>query len=112
MEMMEDKYPAQAWAQIFTDGSTTDAVKAGGAGVLIKLPNGHEETISKPTGTHCSNFKAETEALLTAANEVKRLIDNNCQIVFLTDSKSALKTLQNSNLPKLQEALDDRIVLQ
>ena len=116
MEMMEDKYPAQAWTQIFTDGSATDAVKTGGAGVFIKLPNGHEETISKPTGTHCSNFKAETEALLTAANEVKKLIDNDCQIVFLTDSKSALEALQSGKLPKLQEALDEincsRIVLQ
>ena len=116
LEMMEDKYPELAWAQIFTDGSAIDAVKAGGAGILIKLPNGHEETFSKPTGLHCSNFKAETEALITAAIEVKNLINDNCQLVFLTDSKSALEALQNSNLPRLQEALDEinciRIVLQ
>ena len=29
LEMMEDKYPELAWAQIFTDGSATDAVNAG-----------------------------------------------------------------------------------
>ena len=40
--MMEDKYPELALDQIFTNGSATDAVKAGGAGILIKLPNRHE----------------------------------------------------------------------
>ena len=33
----ENRYPAQVLAQIFTDGSATDTVKAGGVGVLIKL---------------------------------------------------------------------------
>ena len=36
--------PALAWPQIFTDGSITDAEKVGGAGILIKLPSGHEES--------------------------------------------------------------------
>ena len=74
------------------------------------------KTISRPTGVYCSNFKAETEALLFAANEVKELIVDDCQIVFLTDSMSALEALENNKLPKLQEALDritcSRIVLQ
>ena len=28
--MIEDKYPSQSWAQIFTDGSPTEAGGAGG----------------------------------------------------------------------------------
>ena len=36
-------YHALALAQIFTDGSATDAVKVGGAGILIKLIKGQEE---------------------------------------------------------------------
>ena len=113
---MAYSYPVEAWTQIFTDGSATGVVKAGGAGVFIKLPNGHQERISRPTGTHCTNYKAETEALLTAANKVKNLIEDNSQIVFLTDSLSALDAFTNGKLPKLQEALDrincNRLVLQ
>ena len=44
LEMMEDNmYHALALAQIFTDGFATDAVKVGGAGILIKLIKGQEE---------------------------------------------------------------------
>ena len=62
MEIMEDKYPTLAWAQIFTDGSATYAVKAGGAAILIKRLNGHDESFFKPKGLHYSNFKAEIES--------------------------------------------------
>ena len=78
---------AQAWTQIFKDGSATDAVTKGGAGELIILPNGNEK-MSGSTGVNHSIFKAEPEAFLIAANEVKELIVDDSQIVFLTDSMS------------------------
>jgi len=51
--MIEDSYPDEAWTHIYTDGSASDAVKNGGAGVKIansdrsRVPNPHWLVLGK-----------------------------------------------------------------
>ena len=46
-----------------TDGSATKAITDGGAGIIIQYPSGATQTASSATGKHCTNCRAETEAL-------------------------------------------------
>ena len=116
LAMMEERYPKAAWIHAFTDGSATDATKRGGAGVNIQLPDGRQLTKAAPTGMHCSNYRAEVEALTLAADTIKQITDELTPVVFLTDARSVLEALQNNKQPRLQEALQDikspRTVLQ
>ena len=74
--MIAEKYPKEAWTYVYTDGSATNAVADGGAGVTVKFPDGETTDSSYPTGKHCTNYRAETEALMQAASIVQTL-DND-----------------------------------
>ena len=111
---IEERYPDEAWIHAYTDGSATNAVSNGGAGVHLKYPEGHIETAKLPTGKYCSNYGAEVQALMQATSMI---IDseNECkQAVLLTDSLSALEALAGDKLPqlmmRLQEAAKSRRV--
>ncbi|CAC5403315.1 unnamed protein product [Mytilus coruscus] len=75
------------------------------AGIYIKYPNGDQQSEAIPSGLHCSNYKAEEDALTHAAHSIKNKIDNTTQVVFLTDAFSVLQALKNDKLPQLQQAL-------
>ena len=114
--MLEEKYPQEAWIRAYTDGSATEAVKSGGAGVYIQYPSGERQAEAIPTGLHCTNYKAEEEALIHAANLISSRVDSDTQVVFLTDALSVLQAMTNNKLPQLEKALHDikclRTVLQ
>ena len=105
LEMMEERYPKEIWTHAFTDGSASKAVRDGGAGVFIKYPGGISKTLSAATGVHCTNYKAEVEALIVAAGTVGEDTDPDGQIVFLTDALSVLQELEKSGIPRLENAL-------
>ena len=107
LAMIEERYPQEAWIHVYTDGSATNAVANGGAGVLIKYPGGQTETASVPAGRHCTNYRAETEALVQAASMVQAAADPCQQVVFLSDALSVLQALENDKLPHLTEALQE-----
>ena len=50
------------------DGSATKATTDGRAGIVIQYPSGATQTASSATGKHCTNYRAETEALKQAVN--------------------------------------------
>ena len=82
-----------------TDGSADQAVKNGGAGVLIHFPNGESLSKFTATGRRCTNFRAEACALKEAATflnqeKTERL---SASTVFLTDCTSLLQSLQGTN---------------
>ncbi|XP_063417711.1 uncharacterized protein LOC134700284 [Mytilus trossulus] len=81
MSMLEEQYPSETW------------------------PNGDQQSEAIPTGLHCSNYKAEEEAITHAAHSIKNKIDDTSQVVFLTDALSVLQALKNDKLPQLQQAL-------
>jgi len=76
--MIEDQYPNEAWLQVYTDGSATDATRCGGAGAYISHPSGEWQTLSTATGAYCTNYKAEVEAII-AANAIRSRVDHNTQ---------------------------------
>ena len=114
--MLEETYPKEAWTRVYTDGSATDAVRRGGAGVYIQHPDGHWQAEAIPTGLHCTNYRAEIEALVHAANISSSTADHDAQVVLLTDAKSVLEAVSTDHLPCLQVALQQircaRLVLQ
>ena len=115
--MLEEKYPSEAWIRIYTDGSSTNAVANGGAGILLQFPDGQSTAVSVATGRHSTNYHAETEALVQAAVMVQSSEDHCQQVVFLTDALSVLQALENDKLPHLTSALQQvrrtrRVVLQ
>ena len=116
MAMIEEQYPQESWIQVYTDGSATNAVKNGGAGIYIKYPTGEWQAEAIPTGLHCTNYKAEIEALRIAAEIISKVTDNSTQVVFLTDALSVLQALTSNNIPELDQALNNirsfRTVLQ
>ena len=68
-----------------------------------------------PTGLHCTNYRAEVEALVHAANTIKDTAQPNSHVAFLTDAnKSVLEAV--SELQNLQDILHDimctKLVLQ
>jgi len=116
LAMLEERYPQEAWIRVYTDGSATDAVKCGGAGVYIQYPNGEKQAEAIPTGLHCTNYRAEEEALIYAANTISSKINQDSQVVLLTDALSVLHAVTNNKLPQLEQALHNikclRTVLQ
>ena len=72
---------------------------------MHQYPNGEQQSKAIPTGLHCSNDKAEQEAIIHAAHTIKCKVDNNTQVVFLTDALSVLQALMNDNLPQLEQVL-------
>ena len=80
-------------------------VTNGGAGILVHFPGGQKASASMTVGKHCSNYRAETEALIQAASIVQAS-DHDCkQAVFLSDALSVLQAYQNHKLPNLAKAL-------
>ena len=113
---IEERYPAESWIRVYTDGSATNAVKSGGAGVHIQYPSGERTEEALPTGLHCTNYKAEVDALTQAAHTIATSADRTTQVVFLTDALSVLQAYNSDRLPSLKKALNNikslRTVLQ
>ena len=94
----------------------TDAVKSGGAGVYIQYPSGEKQAEAIPTGLYCTNYRAEEEPLIHAANTISSKVNQDSQVVLLTDALSVLQAVTNNKLPQLEQALHNikclRTVLQ
>ena len=100
--MFAERYPQEAWIHVYTDGSATNN---GGAGILVHFPGGQKVSASIAVGKHCSNYHAETEALIQAA-PIVQASDHDCkQVVFLSDTLSVLQAYQSHKLPNLTKAL-------
>ena len=99
LELMEREYPRNEWTHVYTDGSADQAVRNGGAGVLIRFPNGESLTKSIATGKRCTNFRAEAFALLEAATSLnyEKKEKLSTSTVFLTDCTSLIQSLQGTN---------------
>ena len=90
-------YPVTAWTQVFTDGSAENATRNGGCGIYIRQPNKPPITIAIPGGDLCSNYRAETQALLTATETITQLATRPKKVVLLTDCLSVLQSLASGN---------------
>lgn len=105
LAMISQDYPPETWTHVFTDGSSTKGIKDGGAGVLIRYSSGRRETHHKATGKHCSNYRAETEALMKAVQMIEDSTEEVSSVVFLTDARSVMEALTNNKAPQLAKVL-------
>jgi len=64
LAMITEDYARDKWTPIYTDGSATRTITAGGAGILITHPSGRRLTHHMATRKHSSKFRTETEALI------------------------------------------------
>ena len=58
-------------------------------------------------GRHCSNYRAETEALIKAFLLTIDSSEAVFTVVFLTDARSVLEALTNNKSPDLARAMND-----
>ena len=102
-EYLETNYPKESWTHGYTDGSAENAVRNGGAGVCIQYTGGKEDKISLATGLYSTNYKAEAEALKTAAAHIEVSTHASPNVVLLTDALSVLQALQSNRDTELND---------
>ena len=94
LEMLDRNYHRDSWTQVYTDGSAENAVTNGGGGVFIRYIDGSSTSKSISTGYLSTNFRAEASALLEAAQLLNAKDNLSPNIVFLTDCRSLLQSIQ------------------
>ena len=111
LSYIRDTYPEEEWTHVYTDGSAEEATRNGGGGILICQKDRTFTRISIATGKLSTNYKAEAEALKTAASAVmqsREKVHNN--VVIFSDALSVLQGLinpKNKELDSLAAALDN-----
>ena len=84
--------------------------------MYIRFLDGQLKTSAGPTGIYCTNYRAEVEALVLASQLISSTVEQEAQVVFLTDALSVLEAASNSKLPRLEDALKSikctKVVLQ
>ena len=80
-----------------------NAVRNGGAGVYTQYAGGKEDKISLATGLYSTNYKAEAEALKTAAAHTEVSTHASPNVVLLTDALSVLQALQSNRDTELND---------
>ena len=93
LAMSCELYLPEAWNYIYTDVSTVNAIQDGRLGIVIYSPSGSTVTLSTATYRHCSNHKAESEALVKVFSADKDSNQKRSIAVFLTNALSVLQAL-------------------
>jgi len=105
-------YPLDTRTHVYTDESGSRAIKDGGAGIhiLVTFPSGqksaHYIAHYIATEKHCSNYRAETEALVKAVSLIEDSAEEVISVVFLTDARSVLEGLQSNNVTELAHTVN------
>ena len=102
-EYLQTHYPNKSWTREYTDGSAENAVRNRGAGVYVQYPGGKKGKISLATGLYSTNYKAEAEALKTAAAHIEVSTHASHNVVLLTDALSVLQALQSNRDTELND---------
>ncbi|KAL8604431.1 hypothetical protein ACOMHN_042260 [Nucella lapillus] len=103
LEHLHTQFPKEFWTHVYTDGSAADAIRNGGAGVYVQYPGGREEKICLATGLYSTNYRAEAEALKTAAAHIEVSPITSHNVVFLTDALSILQALRSNRDPEIND---------
>ena len=101
LEYIDTVYPQETWTQVYTDGSSENAVRNGGGGIHIRYPNGLVTDTSIATGKYSTNYRAESCAILHAAKTLNSSNNLTNSSVILTDCKSVLQSLESGEESKI-----------
>ena len=121
LDYMEQAYPKELWTHAYTDGSAEEATRNGGGGIFLTLKDGTHIRQAIPTGKFSTNYKAEADALQTAAETLYANRDAiQTRVVVFSDALSVLQAVQNpqnkdlnslvSALARLQQATEHTII--
>ena len=92
-----DNYPS-TWTHSYTDGSAFKGTVNAGYGAVIYLPNEDIREVFNSSGSFCSNYIAEQQAMTNAINHINIHFDINphaaTHVVVFTDSLSTLQALE------------------
>ena len=91
---LQMSFKTESWTHVYIDGSAENAVWNGGAWVYIQYPGGREDKTSLTTDHYSTNYKAEAEALKTAAPHIEDSTHASHNVVLLTNTLSILQALQ------------------
>lgn len=92
-----DTYPS-TWTHSYTDGSAFKGTVNAGYGAVIYLPNEDRRDVFNSSGSFCSNYTAEQQAMTNAINHINAHFDTHphaaTNVVIFTDSLSTLQALE------------------
>ena len=92
-----DNY-SSTWTHSNTDGSAFKGTVNAGYGAVIYLPNEDKREVFNSSGSFCSNYIAEQQAMTNAINHINIQYDINphatTHLVVFTDSLSTLQALE------------------
>jgi len=109
LEHLDKNYPNDNWTRVYTDGSAEDAVRNGGGGIFIRYPDSSQSKTSIATGVMSTNFRAEATALLTATKLLCEKENPPGNIVFLTDCRAVLQSLETGKGDKILQKIKTNI---
>ena len=111
LETLDHKYPKCSWIHdlIYTNGSAEKAVKNGGSGMIAIHSSGAAFSKARSVGVQSTNFNAEMDALLLAAQHLETYVQQQDSAVMLSDSLSALQTLQSNPTDNTTSILCDNL---
>ena len=95
LELLDQDYNKSLWTYAYTDGSADSAIRNGGSGILICHPDGQTTARCLPAGKRSTNYQAELHALYHAARLISTQSPLPSHVVFLTDCRSAIQSLQS-----------------
>ena len=93
-----DSYPENI-IHAYTDGSAVRAIRNGGYGSVIHIPDAEPILLSGPCGAFCSNYDAEIAAIQKTLDTLLQKLQNEeirpTDIVIFSDSLSAIQAIEN-----------------
>ena len=99
---IKSEYPENEWVHVYTDGSARNAISDGGGGIVLKLSKSVKITKSIATGKFSNNYRAESEAIKTAA---EMILESSGillrKVVIFTDALSVITALRSASKPEL-----------
>ena len=105
LEYIHETYPETTWTHIYTDGSAEGSRKNGGAGVSIRKTGEAEKRKALPSGTVCSNFRAELTGIKAALEYISEETHTGRRYVIFCDSLSAIQSLDREPKDSLTRSI-------
>ena len=95
-----DSYPL-TWIHAYTDGSAFKGTVNAGYGATVSYPNGEKKEILNSSGSFCSNYSAEQQAITNTIDHLNYYFDTHplskTNVVIFTDSLSTMDALEDGS---------------
>ncbi|XP_035214961.1 uncharacterized protein LOC118188593 [Stegodyphus dumicola] len=90
LETIEQRFPAEEWIHVYTNGSLTNRIQRAGAGVFSKL-----FSFYIPVGPYSTHFDGEMKAIHVALQQLSLRQSSFRRAVVPSDSTSAIQAISS-----------------